>query len=147
MRHHARAGTQLLTLLTLLAFAGSLAAVAQEADLLAAPDKAALPLALRLPLKDPLIDKAVRETLAESKQTGTDAGKERGLFVLKPALSGDSYAAFGRRFSDAQKPSCLGPDALKHQPAGLTIGGWHIGLGGMLALPFWGAAIVRGKCN
>jgi hypothetical protein len=36
---------------------------------------------------------------------------------------------------------------LKHQPADFTAGGWNFGLGGILALPFWGAAIVRGKCN
>lgn len=140
MKHHAHAGTLLLTLL---AFAGSLAAVAQEPDLLAVPDKAALPFRL----KDPLIEKAVRETLAESKEDGKDPGKERAVYAAKPAPGGDRYEAFGRQFSEAQKPSCLGPDALKHQPAGFTSGGWNIGLGGLLALPFWGAAIVRGKCN
>jgi hypothetical protein len=32
---------------------------------------------------------------------------------------------------------------MKHQPP--RIG--PIGIGGLLALPFWGLAIVRGKCN
>jgi len=140
MKNSAPAGTLLLMLI---AFAGSLTAVAQEPALLAVPDKAASPFRM----KDPLIEKAVRETLAESKAEGKDMGKERALFAATPALTGDRYEAFGRQFSEAQKPSCMGPDALKHQPAGFTAGGWNFGLGGIFALPFWGAAIVRGKCN
>lgn len=140
MKHQAHAGTLLLALFAL---AGCFAAAAQEPALLSMPDKAAAP----FQLKDPLIEKAVRETLAESKQDGKDGDKARAMFAVKPVLSGDKYEGFGRQFSEAQKPSCMGPDALKHQPAGFTSGGWNFGLGGIFALPFWGAAIVRGKCN
>ncbi len=41
----------------------------------------------------------------------------------------------------------MGPDALKHQPAEFRTKNWAVGAGGLLALPLWAAAIVRGKCN
>jgi hypothetical protein len=44
-------------------------------------------------------------------------------------------------------PGCLGPNALKFQPSSTVVGGWNIGVGGLFALPFRAAAIVRGKCN
>jgi hypothetical protein len=95
------------------------------------------PLSLRL--TDEVISKAVRETLAEQK----------GNPKLQPgkALSGDPYQKFERGFSDARKPGCFGPDALKFQPSSTVVGGWNIGVGGLLALPFWAAAVARGKCN
>jgi hypothetical protein len=86
MKNSAPAGTPLLMLM-LFAFAGSLTAVAQEPALLAVPDKAASPFRM----KDPLIEKAVRETLAESKEEGKDPGKERALFAAKPTPGGDRY--------------------------------------------------------
>ena len=122
----------------LVAFAGSLMAAAQEPELLAMPGKPAFQ------LKDALIEKAVRETIAESKEQ--DKGKPQAA-LSGGVLSGDKYQAFGRQFSEAQKPSCLGPDALKHQPAGFTYKGWNFGLAGPLLLPFWGAAVLRGNCN
>lgn len=67
------------------------------------------------------------------------------------ALSGSAYRSFERRFSAAKKPHCLGPDPLKHQPhsfvAKTVLGDYVFGVGGIFALPFWSAAIVRGKCN
>jgi hypothetical protein len=138
MNNPARSG------MLLLASASCLMAVAHEPDLLRLAEKAP-PVAL----KDALVERAVRETIAESKDEakgkakdsfGTEAGNER-------ALSGDKYTEFGRQFSEAQIPGCLGPDALKHQPAGFSTRNWNFELTGLLALPFWGAAIVRGKCK
>lgn len=67
------------------------------------------------------------------------------------ALSGSAYRGFERTFSAAKKSHCLGPDPLKHQPhsfvAKTVLGDYVFGVGGIFALPFWGAAIVRGKCN
>jgi hypothetical protein len=98
---------------------------------------------LSLRLTDEVISKAVRETLAE--QPGSpklQSGK---------ALSGDAYQKFERTFSEAEKPGCLGPDALKFQPNATVIGkgggGWNVGAYGIFALPFWAAAVVRGKCK
>lgn len=74
----------------------------------------------------------MRETLTETPAPEKDRG---------PALRGDAYEKFERKFDDARLPSCWQPDAMKHQPP-------HIGpiaVGGILALPFWGAAIVSGK--
>lgn len=93
------------------------------------------------------IAKAVRETLAESPgDTAETRGKARD-----GTLSGDAYQKFSRDFSEARKPSCMGPDATRFQPHEWTIktpgGGWHFGLGGVFAAPFWAAAILRGKCQ
>lgn len=63
------------------------------------------------------------------------------------ALSGGPYREFARKFSEAEKPHCMGPNALKHQPAGFSTRNWNFGFGGLAALPFWGAAIMRGKCS
>lgn len=101
------------------------------------------PLSLRL--TDEVIGKAVRETLAEEDRKGAkrDMGK---------ALSADTaYRKFERDFSAAQKPGCLGPDATRFQPSGTVLntplGKFNVGVGGIFALPFWAAAVARGKCN
>jgi hypothetical protein len=98
---------------------------------------------LSLRLTDEVISKAVRETLAE--QAGSPKLRS------DKALSGDAYQKFERAFSEAEKPGCLNPDALKFQPASTVVkgpgGAWNVGVGGLFALPFWAAAIVRGKCK
>jgi len=140
MRYPTQAGTLVL------AFAGCLAAVAQEPDALALQDKPKVPFSLKF--KDDAIARAVRETVAESKEMEkAREGTTSAALSLKGVLKGDQYDEFGRQFSEAQKPTCLGPDALKHQPAGFTYGGWNFSLGPLLTLPFWTAAVVRGKCR
>jgi ferredoxin-NADP reductase len=120
-----------------------LQAMAQELEA-HKPSTQLSPLSLRL--SDEVIGKAVRETLAE--QAGGRAGAR---LHSQKALSGDAYRKFERAFSEAEKPDCLHPDAMKFQPHSLAfkIGGqtYGIGVGGQLAIPFWIAAIVRGKCN
>ena len=121
------------------------AAAAAHADPFAAPPTATGQLSLRQRLDDEAIARAVRETLAETH------GVEQAL--TGTALSGDSYnyTKFARQFDQAAKGHCLGPDALKHQPASRVVrtvfGDFNVGVGGPLALPFWGAAILRGKCS
>jgi hypothetical protein len=89
---------------------------------------------LNLPMTDPVIQKAVRETLADSRPGPLKEGQ---------TLQGEAYDKFSRQMDEARVPSCWRPDAMKHQPPRLG----PINLGGILALPFWGAAIVSGKCN
>jgi hypothetical protein len=81
---------------------------------------------------------AIRDTLAERPES---------LEPATTALSGERYTTFARAFSKAEKPHCLGPDPMKHQPTSKVIGDWQFGVSGLFALPFWGAAIARGKCN
>jgi hypothetical protein len=104
---------------------------------------AAKPPPLSLRLSDEVISKAVRETLAENK------GSPK--LQQEKALSGDAYQKFARDFSEAEKPGCLGPNALKFQPAGTVVktpsGGFNVRVTGIFALPFWAAAVVRGKCR
>jgi hypothetical protein len=95
---------------------------------------------LRARLSEDVVKQAVRETLAEGPREATNAPSGR-------ALSGDRYQSFARTFSEAQIPSCLGPDALKHQPNKFDTKNWHFEANGTMALPFWAAAIMRGKCK
>lgn len=92
---------------------------------------------------DEAIKAAVRQILDEMP-----AGAMPGSGT---ALSGAPYKEFARRFSEAEKAHCMGPNALKHQPHSTVVktifGDFAIGAGGLFALPFWGAAIVRGKCS
>jgi hypothetical protein len=113
--------------------------VAAEPELKPAPAvDSALPLRARL--TDEAIRQAVRDTLAEEPKR--PAAAARG-----DVLSGDGYRQFSRDFSEAKKPSCLGPDALKHQPASFSTKNWNFSAGALMALPFWAAAIAGGKCN
>jgi len=86
------------------------------------------------------IRKAVREMPAENPGQAFSSGDPK-------VLSGGPYQEFARQFAEAKRPHCMGPNALKHQPASTVYKGWNIGVGGIFALPFWATAIVRGKCN
>jgi hypothetical protein len=102
---------------------------------------AQLPLSMRL--TDEVISKAVKESLAESPRvTKQQSGR---------VLSGDKYEKFSRDFSEAEKPGCLNPDAMKFQPHSLSFKllgqEYEMAATGKLAIPFWIAAIARGKCN
>jgi hypothetical protein len=120
-----------------------LQALAQELEA-HRPSTPPAPLSLRL--SEEVIGKAVRETLAEQA-----SGRAGERLRSEQALSGDAYRKFERAFSEAEKPDCLHPDAMKFQPHSVAfkIGGqtYGIGVGGQLAIPFWIAAIVRGKCH
>lgn len=98
------------------------------------------PTSLRARLTDEVVRQAVRETLAEGPLEARALPSDR-------ALSGDRYQAFARTVGEARHPSCLGPDALKHQPNKIDTKDWHFEGNGIMALPFWAAAIVRGKCH
>lgn len=103
--------------------------------LFVAPDgQAAAPRPGALPSEE-AIRAAIRATLDEMPLPAPSAAGA--------ALSGTPYSEFARKFSEAAKPHCMGPDPLKHQPPGIG----KVKLGGLLALPFWSAAILRGKCN
>lgn len=115
--------------------------LAGEAMAEPAPAPPANPAAsLRARLNEDVVRKAVRETLAAEP-------RERATAPTGQVLSGDRDAGFSRKFADAKKPSCLGPDATKFQPGGFSTRDWNFGLGGFFALPFWAAAIAQGKCN
>lgn len=98
----------------------------------AAPSPSARP-------SDEAIKAAVRAVLEEMPDSSMPASGT--------ALSGGAYREFANKFSEAAKPHCLGPNATKHLPSGFSTKNWNFGFGGLAALPFWGAAIVRGKCT
>lgn len=87
-------------------------------------------------VSDPaVIRTAVKAALAD----GSDQPSPRGT----TALSGDAHAGFTRAVDEARVPGCLNTDALKHQPP--KVG--SISFDGLMAMPFWLSAMVRGKCN
>lgn len=100
--------------------------------------QAAGPVASARP-SDEAIRAAVRATLDEIPESTMPSSGT--------ALSGGAYREFARKFSEAEKPHCMGPNALKHQPNTFSTKTWNFGFTGLAALPFWGAAILRGKCN
>jgi hypothetical protein len=94
------------------------------------------PSTLRARVSDPAtIRAAVNQAIASTP----DVAREHE----NAALSGAAYPGFVRAVNDARIPDCLHPDALKHQPA--KIG--PVDIGGIYALPFLAAAILRGKCK
>jgi hypothetical protein len=95
---------------------------------------------LRARLTDDVVKQAVRETLAEGPSEPQAAPSGR-------VLNGDRYRSFSRTFSEARIPSCLGPDALKHQPNKIDTKHGHFEANGTMAMPFWAAAVARGKCK
>jgi hypothetical protein len=96
----------------------------------------ARPSTLRARVSDPAtIRAAVKQAIASAPDV---AGKREDW-----ALSGAAYPGFVRAVDEARVPDCLHPDALKHQPA--KIG--PVDIGGVYALPFLAAAILRGKCK
>jgi len=109
------------------------------------PDPFALPEPPATPLKtgarpsEEAIRAAVRATLEEMPPSPMPAAGT--------ALSGTPYREFERTFDFAAKPHCLGPNPLKHQPHTIETKNWVFGVGGIFALPFWAAAIARGKCT
>jgi hypothetical protein len=120
---------------SLIALAFSRGVLAQELPAAPSPGE---PLVTRP--ADDVIKNAVKETLAAeptSKQAQLDGR----------VLRSDSYEKFSRQFSEAKVPSCIHPDALKHQPHSVEYGGWVFGVGSIYATPFWVAAVIRGKCR
>lgn len=147
MKNTAVAGTLVLGFAACLAAAAQEPAAPNDADpLMDAGRSRPLP---GLRLNDDIIRNAVRETIKESKEVrkGTSSGS-----ILSASKDNDQYAKFGRQFSEAQVPGCIGPDPLKHVPTGTvirskTFGDWAIGVGGIFAAPFWGYAALTGKCK
>lgn len=104
------------------------------------PDPLALPPASTPPLRARLTDPAVIR-VAVREAVAADPAPPPGSGTM--ALSARQYRGFAQAMEEARVPDCLHPDAMKHQPP--KIG--PIDLGGIFVLPFWAAAIVRGKCN
>lgn len=114
-------------------------ATPSPSDPLAVPNAPAATPAPSARPSDEAIKAAVRAVLEEMPPDAMPAGGT--------ALSGGAYREFARKFSEAEKPHCLGPNATRHQPSGFSTRNWNFGFGGLAALPFWGAAILRGKCS
>jgi len=86
---------------------------------------------LRSRISDEAIRKAIKETLAETRENPRRHEAD--------TISATPYETFGRDFTEAKVPDCLHADGLKRQPTFF--------LGGVLALPFIAVAKIRGKCK
>jgi hypothetical protein len=60
-----------------------------------------------------------------------------------PSLVPGSDAALSKAMADTLVPGCLGPEALKHQPAKLG----QVELQGLLVIPHWARALSKGRCQ
>lgn len=114
-------------------------AASRPSDPFAAPSAPAAAPAPSARPSDEAIKAAVRAVLEEMPAESMPASGT--------VLSGGAYREFARKFSEAEKPHCLGPNATRHQPSGFSTKTWNYGFGSLFALPFWGAAILRGKCS
>jgi len=91
-------------------------------------------------LTEAVIRKAVRETVAEDKDTKQGGpGINRNAGALS---AGKTETVMSAAFNEAKVPDCLHGDALKNQPARIGF----IGFGGPYAVPWVIAAALRGKC-
>lgn len=97
------------------------------------------PLAPAASLSARITDPAVIRAAVKEAVASAPAAENR----KESALSGDAYRGFAEAVDEGRVPDCLHPDALKHQPAKLG----PFDVGGIYALPFLAAAILRGKCN
>lgn len=109
----------------------------QTQTLAKAPERwAATPAHQPVWLSGAAVKLAVREASASAP---LPASSRRGL-----AYGADSqYRQFDLAFAYARRPDCLHPDGLKFQPAALG----QVELDSEFAIPFWIAAIAKGKCN
>jgi predicted secreted protein len=98
----------------------------------------------QLPLSVHLTDEAIKSAVKETLATTPKAKREQ---LDNRVLSGDSYKKFSRAFSEAEIPSCVRTDALKHQPTSVEYGGWVFGVASIYATPFWAYAALTGKCH
>lgn len=89
---------------------------------------------LRARLSGEAIRQAVRETLAETKETP--------LRHEADVLSADQYQRFSNEFHEAKVPYCLHPDGLKRQPTNIG----PINFVGLYAAPFVLLAKLGAKC-
>jgi hypothetical protein len=127
MRYPIHAGTLML------AFAGCLAAVAQETDGLALQAKPTMPAA---PKEKSVLDKA---TIQAAVRAVLDEQPAIPRLHEADTLRANQYDRFARQVEEATVPDCLHSEGLKRQPTFF--------LGGLLALPFIAVAKVRGKCQ
>ena len=57
------------------------------------------------------------------------------------------YEKFADNAEFATVPYCLGSNPMKHTPPVVEVGPIKIGMGGLLALPFFAKAVATGKCR
>lgn len=91
-------------------------------------------------------DKAVMGKAIKVAMAERNALEDTQKFV-KSGPGRTQYEQFAADVDDATIPYCYRGDAMKHTPPVLQIGSLKIPLGGVLALPFFGKAIVTGKCR
>lgn len=91
-----------------------------------------------LTISEEAIHQAVKDTVAETPAKH-----------LVPPSAGDTFGVdsregkLARAFDEAKVPDCLHSDAMKLAPP--KIG--QVELAEMYALPFWGYAVLSGKCR
>jgi len=89
-------------------------------------------------------DPAIRAAIREAAAAAAHAQRAAGVNVV---FSGRAAQRVDAAFEAAAVGDCLHGDALKHTPPVIRIGPIPVGLGGILAVPFWAYAAASGKCR
>ena len=88
-----------------------------------------------------VMGKAIKVAMAE-RQALEDTQK-----FVKSGRGRTRHEQFAADVEDATIPYCLGSDPMKHTPPVVEVGGVKIGMGSLLALPFFVKAVATGKCR
>ena len=88
-----------------------------------------------------VMGKAIRVAIAE-RQALEDTQK-----FVRSGRARTKHEQFAADVEDATIPYCLGSDPMKHTPPVVDVGGVKIGMGSLLALPFFVKAVATGKCR
>ncbi|MBZ2208203.1 hypothetical protein [Massilia soli] len=91
-------------------------------------------------------DKAVMGTAIKVAMAERQALEDTQKFV-KSGRGRTRHEQFAADVEDATTPYCLGSDSMKHTPPVIDVGGVKIGMGNLLALPFFVKAVATGKCR
>mgnify|MGYP003459072886 FL=1 len=99
------------------------------------------PSALATSFDKAVMSKAITMAMAERK-----ALEDTQKFV-KSGPGKTVYEKFADNAEFATVPYCLGSNPMKHTPPVVEVGPIKIGMGGLLALPFFAKAVATGKCR
>ncbi|RJG15534.1 hypothetical protein D3872_13045 [Massilia cavernae] len=92
------------------------------------------------------LDKGVVRAAIQAAFDEQKAREDTQKFV-KSGRAKNKYERFADDADFATVPYCLGSDPMKHDPPAIKLGGITIGVGGLLAIPFFAKTVMTGKCR
>lgn len=92
------------------------------------------------------LDKGVVRAAIKTAFDEQKAVEDKQQFV-RYGHAKNKYEKFADGADFATMPYCLGQNSMKFNPPAVKVGGVTIGLGGILALPFYAKTVATGKCR